>query len=125
MSPDPSHLDLLALARRVRDAAVHGGADALHRELSQLHAALVQHVHAEADRFDGLSGATADVARNGQRRLLRLLSDVLFSEADTSDTERCNCLVRAAEIELALRRQAKVERVLFGHITHAFEEGSA
>lgn len=107
--PGPaSHLDLLAIAGGIRRATVSEDTDRLHGELTRLRTALIDHVHAERERLDVLPGMTSDVVRDGQRRLLRLLDDVLFSAAgDAADD--CNCLVRAAEIEVALHRQAVLE----------------
>jgi hypothetical protein len=111
VSPPASHLDLLAIARQIRQAAATDDRERLHAELARLRAALVHHIHAEDGQFDALSRAAADMARDGQRRLLRLLSGMLFGTADGADGD-CNCLVRAAEIELTLGRQAILEATL-------------
>jgi hypothetical protein len=111
----PNHLDLLSIARHVRRAAVSEDAATLHAELIRLRDALVQHVQAEQDDVDALPGTTAVVAHHGQRRLLRLLNDVLVGLSD--DAASCNCLVRTAQIEAALLRQARLEaRLLRRHL---------
>jgi hypothetical protein len=110
----PSHLDLLSIARHVRRAAVREDTTTLHAELTRLRDALVQHLLAEQDEVDSLPGTTAVVAHHGQRRLLRLLNDVLVGLSD--DAASCNCLVRTAQIEAALLRQARLEaRLLRRH----------
>lgn len=101
------HGDLLTVARAVRRSAVGDDTVRLHSELSQLRAELVHHLHAEREHLDALPGMAAAVIRDGQERLLRLLTDVLFSAGNRPD--ECNCIVRAAEVELALRRQATLE----------------
>jgi len=108
----PSHLDLLDVAREVRRAAVADDLTGVHRELSRLRTDLVSHLHAERDRLGSLAGATPVVVADGHRRLLRLLDDLLFRSG--GDTSECSCIVRSAELEVALRRQAKLEAVLLG-----------
>jgi hypothetical protein len=111
-----SHLDLLAMARCVRDAVERDDTAGLHAALTSLRTAVVGHVHAERVQLDALPDAAAAVALEGQQRLLRLLTDVLFTRGDGDGLDECNCVVRAAEIELAVRRQAKLEAALLrGH----------
>lgn len=113
MTDPVTHVDLLSIAREVRRAAASADTRRLHSALTRLRVALVEHVASERAELDVLPDSAARVARDGQRRVLRLLSDVLF---DTSDAGAdCNCLVRAAEIELALRRQARLEATLHSH----------
>jgi hypothetical protein len=57
--------------------------------------------------------ATGSIITEGQRRLLRLVDEVVFEAL--RDEPTCTCLVRAAEIELALRRQARLEATLRRH----------
>lgn len=111
MSDAASHLDLLAIARRVRGAVEHDDTEGLHAELTRLRTAVMGHVHAERAQLVALPDSAAAVALDGQRRLLRLLTDALFDPADRGGDD-CNCVVRAAEIELTVRRQAKLEAVL-------------
>jgi hypothetical protein len=106
-----AHDDLLAIARRVRGAVQRDDADGLHSELSRLRTALMDHVQDERKQLDGLAPSAASVALDGQQRLLRLVTDVLLAPAGRGDDD-CNCVVRAAEIELALRRQARLEATL-------------
>jgi hypothetical protein len=108
VTPAPSHLELLAVARAVRRAAVVDDTDRLHTELSRLRTNLVRHVHAERDMVSNLPAPAARVVGDGQRRLLRLLDELLFASDDDA-VAGCTCLVRAAEVELALRRQARLE----------------
>lgn len=107
MSGPPSHLDLLAAARSLRRAAIGGEPDAVHAELSGLRTQLMQHLHAEHDPVSSLTGALGQLVRDGQQRLLRVLDELLFSVEADDDT--CTCIVRAAEVDLLLRRQAKLE----------------
>ena len=51
---------------------------------------------------------------DGQQRLLRLLTDVLFTPTDGEEGDDCSCVVRVAEIELALRRQVRLEAAVAG-----------
>ncbi len=111
MSGAASHLDLLAMARCVRDAVERDDTEGLHAALTRLRTAAMGHVHAERVQLDALPDSAAAVALDGQRRLLRLLTDTLFDPTDRGGDD-CNCLVRAAEIELTVRRQAKLEAAL-------------
>jgi len=107
VSEAPTHLDLLAAARSLRVAAAGGEPDAVHAELSRLRTQLVYHLQAEHEPLASVTGALGQLTRNGQHRLLRVLDDLLFStEADDGG---CTCIVRAAEVELLLRRQVKLE----------------
>lgn len=112
MTGEASHLDLLAIARRARAAVERDDSDVLHAALSRLRTALMDHVHSERHQLEALPPSSAAVALDGQRRLLSLVTDVLFTPADQAGDDECNCLVRAAEIELSLRRQAKLEAAL-------------
>ncbi|HET6949949.1 MAG TPA: hypothetical protein VFI47_06230 [Acidimicrobiales bacterium] len=110
MSPLPSHVDLLVTSRGVRRAAVDADTERLHRELSRLRTALVLHLQAERARLH--DGPAATITRDGQRRLLALLDDLLDDTCDDAGT--CTCVVRAAEIDHALRRQALLEANVIG-----------
>jgi len=105
-----THLDLLSIARNMRRAAAGDDTRRLHSELTHLRAALMDHIASEQGELDALPDSTGRIARDGQRRLLRLVSDVLFNNSDANGD--CNCLVRAFEIELALRRQARLETAI-------------
>lgn len=108
-----SHVDLLAVARRVRCAAERDDIEALHAELTRLRTAVMDHVRAERERLDELPGSAGTVVADGHERLLRLLSEVLFTPAAAdADDGGCNCIVRSAEIELSIRRQAQLEDAL-------------
>ena len=106
------HLDLLSSTRELRRAAVDADLPAIHDQLAALRSHLLDHLHAEADGVARLPGATPEVVRSGQERILRLLDELLFA-ADDGATD-CTCLLRSAEIEVALRRQAKLEAALLG-----------
>lgn len=54
------------------------------------------------------SAAVRAVVHEGQIRLLDLLDGAL------GDTRACSCTVRATELEVALRRQARLEDILLG-----------
>jgi hypothetical protein len=113
MTAVPSHVDLLAMARAVRRAAVNGPGEALRAELSRLRTGLVRHLLAEERPLSRLDGAVGRVTREGQERLLALVNDVLGSTEDDDGT--CNWIVRTAEFELRLRRQARLESAVLGH----------
>jgi hypothetical protein len=119
-----SHLDLLAMARSVRDAVERDDTQGLHAALTCLRTAVMGHVHIERAQLDALPDSAAAVALDGQRRLLRLLTDVLFTSDDRDGLDDCNCVVRAAEIELAVRRQAKLEAALLRRHPHARSAGT-
>lgn len=115
MSDAASHLDLLAMARCVRDAVRHDDAEGLYVALTHLRTAVIGHVHAERAQLDALPDLAAAVALRGQRRLLRLITDALFTRDDRDGPEDCNCVLRAAEIDLAMRRQTRLEAALLRH----------
>ena len=107
----PSHLDLLRIARRVRATAVAADDDALHGELCDLRNALTNHLHAENHHLHGATGPIGRITLEGQQRLLRLIDDLLLGPRTGAE---CSCVVRAAEVEIALRRQAHLEALAFG-----------
>ena len=111
MTSIASHVDLLEASGALRRAAAGGDVDRIHRELVRLRTDLVEHLHAGRAAVSRLPGATATVAGEGQRRLLALLDDLLADTYD--DLTSCNCLVRAAEVGAALRRQARLEAAVF------------
>ena len=124
MSGTSGHLDLLAIARCVRDSVERDHTEDLHAALTRLRTAVMGHVHAESTHLDALPGYSAAVALQGQRRLLRLLTDVLFAPDDSAGLDDCNCVVRAAEIELAVRRQVRLEVVLLRRHPQARSSGT-
>lgn len=109
----PSHGDLIAIAHALREATIVGDSEQLHADLARLRTALVHHVSDEQTRMPDDLAATDSIIRDGQRRLLRLVDEVVFEAL--RDEPTCTCLVRAAEIELALRRQARLEATLLRH----------
>lgn len=110
-SGDLSHIDLLGIARAVQHAVIEDDTDEVHALLCRLRADLVTHLHAERQRLLSGQGSLDRVVLDGQRRLMTLLEDVIAGMGDGPG--ECNCLVRAAEIEIALRRQARLEATVF------------
>lgn len=106
-SATPTHLDLLELARAVRRAAAAGNTESLHAELTRLRHRLRLHVQAELAAWGAPASAAGAVTVAGQRRLLSLVDRLLFDTGTAAGG--CDCRRRAAEIELALRRQARLE----------------
>jgi hypothetical protein len=119
--PAPSHPELLAVARAVRRAAVADDTERVHVELCRLRSDLLVHVHAEREELSSLPAAAGAVVAEGHRRLLGLLDDLLCL-GDDGRAEGCGCLVRAAEVEVELRRQAMLEGLLRRHGTPAGTE---
>jgi len=116
----PSHVDLLALSRSLRQAAVTGDVAAVHHELSRLRRAFVHHVLAEEGELAHLPETAAHVARQGQQRILAVLEDLQSGHDDHGGRGgSCGCVVRVAELELALRRQAKLEAAVVSDVAAA------
>ena len=90
----------------VRAATINDDAAALHDALVELRAALAA---PSTDDTVATSGTPAAVAETGRRRILDQL-DALLSRVGT-DHHDCTCVVRAVELDLALRRQAKLDAV--------------
>lgn len=107
MTTAPSHLDLLTIAGSVRRLSVTDDTDGLHAELARLRERFLEHVLDEEATLAQLSGPASAVARDGQERFLAMIDELLQVEGD-----QCNCLVRAAEVDVALGRQAKLENEL-------------
>jgi hypothetical protein len=102
-----SHIELLAMARHVCNAAVEGDADQLHLNLCRLRNALLVHVQAEGSRVTAMREVSRRVVISGQRRLINLIDDLL-SAADDGATG-CSCIHRSAELTQMLVRQARLE----------------
>jgi hypothetical protein len=111
--PAPSHLDLLTAARAIRRAAAEGDTEQVHTELTRLRNGLLAHVHAERHFVGSLPPPSARLVGDGQRRLLELVDAVILGADDGRDGG-CACLVRAVEVDAALRRQARLERTVSG-----------
>lgn len=107
-SEDPTHVDLLAMAHAVRRAVVDDDTETMHVLWCQLRADLATHVRSERERLPE-HGSLGVMVVDGQRRLLELLDEVMLGMGRDPD---CNCLVRAAEVEVALRRQARLEATI-------------
>jgi hypothetical protein len=103
----------MAIAHALREATIVGDSEQLHADLSRLRTALVRHLSDEQTWMLGDLAAIGSIIRDGQRRLLRLVDGVVFEAL--RDEPTCTCLVRAAEIELALRRQVRLEATLLRH----------
>lgn len=109
----PSHDDLLAAARAVRAEALGEDGDRLRGALARLRDDLVHHVRAEEGHLATAPAAARAVVLGGQRRLLGLLEEAI------GDVRTCTCLVRTTELEVALRRQARLESILLGRVARA------
>lgn len=105
-SPEPAQLDLLAMARAVRAAVARDDTQEMHRQLARLRSGLVDHLGIDHRHLAEAGEPVRFVIAEGQQRILRLLDEVLVT---SEEPDRCNCLVRAADIELSLRRQAAIE----------------
>lgn len=103
----PTHLDLVETAHALRQAMLDDDTDEVHRLLCQLRADLVAHLRGERRRLHSAAEPVGAVVLDGQERLLELVDDVLLGADE--DPQACNCLVRAVEIEVALRRQIRLE----------------
>jgi len=106
VSGGTSHLDLMALAGVIGNAARNDDVDGVHVALCQLRNDLVEHVASESDAVAGMSDAAAGPVRNGHRRLLIFIDDLL---ADPGGVTGCSCVVRAAELRALLMRQIRLE----------------
>ena len=104
---DISHLDLLAAAREIDQAALAHDVDGVHRGLCALRNLLQRHLQLEASRFDDLPPAAAEAIRNGQRRLLAAV-DELLARSERAEGS-CRCLDRAMHLKALLVRQAQLE----------------
>ncbi len=102
----PSHVDLLHHADAILDAALRRDEADLHQRLCRIRTAIAEHLHQEASLTSSLPPATRTVIGEGQRRLVRLVDDLLDS-GDTQGT--CPCINRAAELHHALVTQARLE----------------
>lgn len=101
-----SHVELLALARSVQAAAVVEDLSELARTVRSLREGLRCHVASEREGQDHLPAALRAVVFGGQDRLLRLVEGLALDlDADAA----CACLRHAAELVVALRRQAALE----------------
>lgn len=112
---DISHLDLLAAARQIDQAALAHDVDGVHRGLCELRNLLGRHVQLESSCFDDLPPAAAEAIRNGQRKLLEVVDELLVrSERDEGS---CRCLDRSMHLKALLLRQAQVELRLERDVT--------
>jgi len=109
------HRDLIAAARRIRDAAADVDTTALHIQLCGLRSSLLDHFREEAGSVDEIRGSGSIVVADGQRRLIRFLDELIFASADAP--HGCACRLKAVELEHQLRRQARLEHALLVRIT--------
>ena len=77
-----SHLDLMASVTVIGDVARAEDVDGLHLALCRLRNELAEHIALESDAIDGMSGAVAEPVRQGQRRLLKFVDDMLTEASD-------------------------------------------
>lgn len=91
----------------VRTATINDDAAAVHEALVLLRATLA--AQSTEEHTVATSGAPAAVAAAGWQRILDRL-DALLDRVGTDDHD-CTCVVRAVELDLALRRQAKLDAV--------------
>lgn len=115
MGHGASHLDLMTSVTVIRDVARVADVDGLHVALCRLRNELAEHIALESDAIDGMSGAVAVPVRQGQRRLLEFVDDMLTEAGDDAD---CACIVRAAELRGLLVRQIRLESSLGTHHHH-------
>lgn len=105
-----SHLDLFAAAERVRAAAATDQGE-LHAQLQRLRTELTVHLREEAPDLRELAPPARRVVARGQRRLLRLVDEMLSA---TAHPGACSCLARSAELRLQLVRHARLEVGILG-----------
>jgi hypothetical protein len=104
-----THVDLVTTASAIRAAAAEDDLDSLHGALSRLRSDLVCHVQAERTQLSAVADRLRCHVEEGQQRLLAVLDDLVFG-SDRS-AEECNCLLRAAQVEALVRRQADLEAI--------------
>ena len=102
-----SHLELIALASEIHDAARAANVDQVHTSLCRLQNALMAHVHAERQHMAQLTQPARTVLIDGQTRLLRRIDRLLFDSVETGDG--CSCIGEALDLARHLARQAKHE----------------
>lgn len=101
-----SHVELLSLARSVQTAAVVEDIPELVRTVHRLREGLRCHVASEREGQDHLPATLRAVVLGGQDRLLRLVEGIAL---DLDADRACACMRHAAELVVALRRQAALE----------------
>jgi len=101
-----THVELLSLARSVQTAAVVEDLSELVRRVHRLREGLRCHVASEREGQDHLPAALRAVVFGGQDRLLRLVEGIAL---DLDADAECACVRHAAELVVALRRQAALE----------------
>ncbi len=106
----PSHADLLRIASHLRAAVAADDDGRVHSELCCLRNALMDHLQHERDRLPSDADVVSSLVIHGQQHLLVLVNELLVGARDMAD--ECNCVLRAAEVDLAVRRQARLEEVL-------------
>lgn len=107
----PTHEDLLTLARKAEAAAGDGDRERLEAAGLRLFQALVAHLGDEDPRLDGLAPADARILRRGQQRIVDTVVD-LTAGAGLAGDARCRRLagILVAELEL----QARDEQLRLG-----------
>jgi hypothetical protein len=105
----------MASVSAIRDVARVEDVEGLHLALCRLRNELAEHIALESDAIEGMPGAVAEPVRQGQRRVLRFVDDML---TESSDDAGCACMVRAAELRGLLVRQIRLESSLGTHHHH-------
>lgn len=110
---DRTHAQLVATAHALRRAVRDEDQEQVHGLLCRLRSELVPHVRDERPQLASTRASAGAVVLDGQRRLLHLVDDALLGLGDDSDG--CTCLVRAIEIDVALRRLVRLEATVLDH----------
>jgi hypothetical protein len=108
----PSHVDLVAMSAAVRQSALDGDRDGLLRALGSLRDVVTEHLLAEAPDFEALPDARRALVEQGHVRLLTLLEDLIAAAVNGADI---NPLFDTTELDVAVRRQARLEETLLRH----------
>lgn len=103
----PTYMDLLEHARVLQQSAFEHDLPAIHTQLGDLRAALIDRLRTGEDDFDGLSNAVAGVVRTGQRKLTDQIDDLIgLASIEHPD---CRCIEGTSRVTSLLRRQARLE----------------
>ncbi len=114
MTWELTHPALETRANKVRAAAEDRDLPRLHRELSGLLEAFVEHAEEERDDLRQLPAFSARLVERGQQRILDELL-ALTVEADVGDRE-CHCEALGSDVAVRLELQADAERRAFAGV---------
>lgn len=114
MNPDdrtiaPSHVDLIAVSATVRRSALEPDPDRLLIALQCLSDIVGEHLQAEEEDLADLSDAMRSLVEQGQLRLLAIIDRLIAGAFANADI---NALFESAALDVALRRQARLEDAL-------------